>query len=145
MAQQMLVIWSFEITLINAWCMSLLNHTCNWKCSHVKPKRIENKVLCPTFSKDYIYQTFAFRIKTNQEQKTLHLTSLPPSFMFYFIDYSKKCRPTAVVYIFNKFSVAKATLESQMSVRLSVTKTPQPLRIASIDYWAYRPSSLSTI
>ena len=70
MAQQMLAkIWSFEIILINAWCMSLLNHTCDWKCSHVKPRRIENKVLCPTFSKDYIYQTFAFRIKEIRNKK----------------------------------------------------------------------------
>ena len=43
------------------------------------------------------------------------------------------------------FSVAKATLESQMSVHLLVTKTPQPLRIAPIDHRAYQPSSLSTI
>ena len=43
------------------------------------------------------------------------------------------------------FSVVKATLESQMSVRLSVTKTPQHLRIAPIDHRAYRPSSLLTI
>ena len=43
------------------------------------------------------------------------------------------------------FSVVKATLESQMSVRPSVTETPQPLRIAPIDHQAYRPSSLSTI
>ena len=70
----------------------------------------------------------------------------------------------------SEFSVAKATLESQMSVcpsvclsvspseiktplianvRLSVcpsvTKTPQPLRIAPIDHKAYQPSSLLTI
>ena len=31
------------------------------------------------------------------------------------------------------------------SVCLSVTKTPQPLRIAPINHWAYWPSSLSTI
>ena len=31
------------------------------------------------------------------------------------------------------------------NVRPSVTKTPQPLRIAPIDHQAYRPSSLSTI
>ena len=48
------------------------------------------------------------------------------------------------------FSVAKATLELQMSsvrlsVRPSVTETPQPLRIAPIGHQAYRPSSLSTI
>ena len=47
------------------------------------------------------------------------------------------------------FSVAKATLQSQMSVRLSVclsvTEIPQPLRIALIDHRAYQPSSLSTI
>ena len=43
------------------------------------------------------------------------------------------------------FSVAKATLQSQMSVRLSVTKTPQPLRITPIDHQAYRPSSLLTV
>ena len=47
------------------------------------------------------------------------------------------------------FSVSFQTPELQMSVRLSVrpsvTKTPQPLRIAPIDHWAYRPSSLSTI
>ena len=47
------------------------------------------------------------------------------------------------------FSVAKATLESQMSVRLSVcppvTETPQPLRIAPIDHRAYQTLSLSTI
>ena len=54
---------------------------------------------------------------------------------------------------FLNFSVAKATLESQMSVRqsvhpsisLSVTKPPQPLRIAPIDYRAYQPLSLLTI
>ena len=38
---------------------------------------------------------------------------------------------------FATFSVAKVTLESQMSVhlsvRLSVTKTPKPLRIAPIN------------
>ena len=34
----------------------------------------------------------------------------------------------------NMFSVVKVTLESQMSVHLSVTKTPQPLRIAPIDH-----------
>ena len=48
-----------------------------------------------------------------------------------------------------KFSVAKATLQLQMSVCLSVclsvTETPQPLRIAPIDHQAYRPSSLLTI
>ena len=47
------------------------------------------------------------------------------------------------------FSVAKATLQSQMSVCLSVclsvTETPQPLRIAPIDHRAYWPSSLSTL
>ena len=43
------------------------------------------------------------------------------------------------------FSVAKATLQLQMSVCLSVTKTPQPLRIALINHQAYQPSSLSTI
>ena len=51
------------------------------------------------------------------------------------------------------FSVAKATLESQMSVcpsvcpsvRPSVTETPQPLRIAPIVHQAYRPSSILTI
>ena len=59
------------------------------------------------------------------------------------------------------FSVAKATLESQMSVclsirpsvHLSVTETPQHLRIAPsslltikpIDYQAYQPSSLTTV
>ena len=38
------------------------------------------------------------------------------------------------------FSVAKATLESQMSVCQSVRlKTPQPLRIAPINHQAYRP------
>ena len=46
------------------------------------------------------------------------------------------------------FSVSFQTPELQMSVRLSVrpsvTKTPQPLRIAPIDHWAYPPSSLST-
>ena len=31
------------------------------------------------------------------------------------------------------------------NVRLSITKTPQPHRIAPIDHRAYRPSSLSTI
>ena len=36
-------------------------------------------------------------------------------------------------------------LSVRPSVRLSVTKTPQPLRIAPIDHQAYRPSSLSTI
>ena len=35
--------------------------------------------------------------------------------------------------------------QSQMSVRLSVTNTPQRLRIAPIDHRAYQPSSLSTI
>ena len=35
------------------------------------------------------------------------------------------------------FSVAKATLELQMSVRPSVTKTTQPLRILSICHYAY--------
>ena len=44
-----------------------------------------------------------------------------------------------------KFSVAKATLELQMSVCLSVKKTPQPLRIAPINHQAYQPSSLLTI
>ena len=43
------------------------------------------------------------------------------------------------------FSVAKATLESQMSVCLSVhpsvTETTQPLSIAPIDHRAYQPSS----
>ena len=33
----------------------------------------------------------------------------------------------------------------RLSVRQSVTKTPQPLRIGPIDHQAYRPSSLSTI
>ena len=50
------------------------------------------------------------------------------------------------------FSVAKATLDSRMSVylsvcpsvRLSVTETPQPLRIAPIGHQAYQPLSLST-
>ena len=42
-------------------------------------------------------------------------------------------------------SVAKATIQSQMSIRLSVTKTLQPLRIASIEHQAYQPLSLSTI
>ena len=32
-----------------------------------------------------------------------------------------------------------------MYVCLSITKTPQPLRIAPINHWAYLPSSLSTI
>ena len=36
-------------------------------------------------------------------------------------------------FINTGFSVAKATLESQMSVCLSVTKNPEPLRIAPID------------
>ena len=45
----------------------------------------------------------------------------------------------------NIFSVAKATLESQMSVCTSVTETPQPLRIAPIGHQAYQPLSLSTI
>ena len=40
-----------------------------------------------------------------------------------------------------RFSVAKATLQSQMSVRLSVSpseiKTPQPLRIKPICHYAY--------
>ena len=39
--------------------------------------------------------------------------------------------------LFLQFSVAKATLQSQMSVRPSVTETPQPLRIAPIDHQAY--------
>ena len=43
------------------------------------------------------------------------------------------------------FSVKKATLESQMSICLSVTETPQPLIIAPISHQAYQPSSLSTI
>ena len=46
-------------------------------------------------------------------------------------------------------SVIKATLQSQMSLcpsdRPSITKTPQPLRIAPIDHQAYQPSSLLTI
>jgi len=33
----------------------------------------------------------------------------------------------------------------RLSVRLSVTETPQPLRIAPIDHRAYQPLSLSTI
>ena len=49
----------------------------------------------------------------------------------------------------HKFSVAKATLKLQISVRLSVclsvTETPQPLRIAPIDHQAYQTSSLATI
>ena len=57
------------------------------------------------------------------------------------------------VPIYSRFSVAKATLESQMSVCLSVhqsvspsvTKTPQTLRIAPIDHRAYRSSSLLAI
>ena len=35
------------------------------------------------------------------------------------------------------FSVAKATLELQMSISQSVTKTPQPLRIKSFCHYAY--------
>ena len=34
----------------------------------------------------------------------------------------------------NSYSVAKATLQLQMSVCQSVTKTPQPLRIVPIDH-----------
>ena len=43
------------------------------------------------------------------------------------------------------YLVAKATLESQMSVHPSVTKPPQPLRIAPIDHRAYQPSSPMTM
>ena len=43
------------------------------------------------------------------------------------------------------FSVAKATLQSQMSVCLSVTETPQPLRIAPIDHRAYQLSTIQPI
>ena len=57
---------------------------------------------------------------------------------------------TLIVFICgSEFSVAKATLELQMSVCQSVcpsvTKTPQPLRIAPIGHQAYRPLSLWTI
>ena len=49
--------------------------------------------------------------------------------------------------ILQLFSVAKVTLQSQMSVRLSVcpsvTETPQPLRIAPIGHRAYRAYGLS--
>ena len=44
------------------------------------------------------------------------------------------------------FSVAKTTLQLQMSIRVSVHhKNPQPLRIAPINQWVYQPSSLLTI
>ena len=50
----------------------------------------------------------------------------------------KKCSFAAIVFILYDFSVAKATLELQMSVclsvRPSVTETPQPLRIAPIGH-----------
>ena len=44
----------------------------------------------------------------------------------------KKCSFAAIVFILYDFSVAKATLELQMSVCLSVTETPQPFRIMPI-------------
>ena len=53
-----------------------------------------------------------------------------------------------VVSSFIDFSVVKATLQSQMSIRLSVSqsqKNPKPLRIAPINHRAYWPSSLSII
>ena len=43
------------------------------------------------------------------------------------------------------FSVAKATLQSQLSVCPSEIKTPQFLRIAPFDHWAYQPLSQLTI
>ena len=51
------------------------------------------------------------------------------------------------------FSVAKATLQSQMSVRLSVRLSQKPLSLSElllstiepIDHQAYQPSSLLTI
>ena len=57
-----------------------------------------------------------------------------------------ECRKinTSKVYLIS-FSVKKATLESQMSIHLSVTKTPKHLRIAPIDHRAYWPLSLLTI
>ena len=65
----------------------------------------------------------------------------------------KKCSFAAIVFILYDFSVAKATLELQMSHRPSVCLSQKPLSLSEllvstikpIGHRAYQPLSLSTI
>ena len=70
----------------------------------------------------------------NSSQKSRNLWEVSWFLLAFYIRISK-----------HDFSVTKATLESEMSVSTSITKTPQPLIIAPIDHRAYQPLSLSTI